>query len=657
MAQNPLKLGATTSKMAIDPLKLGMAIVESAQSGSKQGRERAFSEFKAMEAGYNRAAIEMDARIRAEQAKFQYEVLMPLELAKKQAEVEYSRAKARMLQESQLTDTVTLSQQEMQDNNVLQSAAILPQIIEGTSKAINELDNLIKQNEDIVASLPADTAITGINTSRNIHQKQKEYYTAQRDELIKQKENMIGLNSAVGAKLHKIQKSINSILSAPIGTSTKSAELKRSALIRGQLLQQTIDNLASINPEALRSYNMSVAMEYIDLLENQEQKDKYMLRIVDRATPLTPEQAKIIYEQVSATKTATISKGADFKSMDDVLKNIKLVEGIIKNLRLTQLIYPENKETDTLISQAESTQKYLYSQLASFRGETGQPSTLTSPQSVTAIPSQQQQATQTTLDEKERMQRMRSKPIGQFITEGISMAQSPTPTPLPTSSPQPTPLPTSSSQSPQQTAQPASDEEEMMKGRRSEPIGQSIKEGASDWGRGILNLGNAALDGLTEIVGTIAVDPIVGMLPWNRERLMNDLNQAIRFLGDYNNGQMTRDELKKSFDDMFKPMSQINHSITSATLLLTQARPPITQLPFSDLELNMLRSLKSKDALVSAFFDAREQLSPQTKNDIMDITVLVNRKLRNEAITKSDTQFVPITTEELVKQLLSKIQE
>jgi hypothetical protein len=562
-----------------------MAIVESAQIGSKQGRERAFSELKAMEAGYNRAAVEMDARIRAEQAIFQYEVLMPLELAKKRAEVEYSRARARALQESQLTDTVTLTEQEMQDNNILQSAAMLPQIIEGTSKTIDELDSLIKQNEAILASLPKDTAIPAINTSRNINQKQKEYYTAQRDELIKEKENLLGLNSALGAKLHKIQKSINSILSAPIGTSTKSAELKRSALIRGQVLQQTIDNLASINPEALRSYNMSVAMEYIDLLENQEQKDKYMLRIVDRATPLTPEQAKIIYEQV----TAPTSKAANSQSMNDVLKNIKVVDGILQNLKLAKLRQPQDKEIDTLISQTEATQKYLYSQLSSFSNQTGQMGEPMMPQQAEEM--NQPQAQQPTLDEKERMKRMLSKPIG-----------------------------------------------------------QNIAEGASDFGMGIVNLANAAKDSLFDIGKTMFVDPALTILPGTRESIINDANKAIKTIDDYNNGQMTRDELSKSLDGMFNTFSQTRRSVTVASFLLT-----ITELPFSDLELNMLRALKSKDPLVAAFFEAREQLSPQTKNDIMDITTLVNRKLQSAPSNKGQSNVFVFSPEELVKELLSKI--
>ena len=255
---------------AIDPLQLGMSIANSATTGLARGRERAFDELKAMEAGYNRAAKEMDARIKAEQAVFEYQVLKPLELAIKQTQLEYSRNRLRMQRESELASLLAMQMEENTAHNLIQGAASFQNIFTELANSKAKLENEIQNPEANVSDLQQE------------------------------KEKLLATETALGIDLLTKEKELTAILSLPLGSSRNSVYLRMSAAKQLNSLRRIINKLPGLHPEAFKAYNMNVAMPFIDQLESQEQKQRFIARIANRQTPLTEEQAKEIYQEIKS---------------------------------------------------------------------------------------------------------------------------------------------------------------------------------------------------------------------------------------------------------------------------------------------------------------------------------------------------------------------
>ena len=652
--------------MAINPLQLGMSIANSATTGLARGRERAFDELKAMEAGYNRAAKEMDARIKAEQAVFEYQVLKPLELAIKQTELEYSRNRLRMQRESELASLAAMQREQDIAHNQIQSAASFNSIFAGISNNRSELQRAEADNNAELdrlreylklatmaseqnAPLPKFTFGDGvfqIKPGRKLDYKhvieklqtEIQQREAKMPELQQEKEKLRELESAMGTALYSRQKELNRLLSTPLGSSRDVAAMRMQAAQQLNLLQSTLDNLAITHPIAFEAYNTRAALPYLDNLETDEQKQKFQHRVMQRTTPLTPEAAEAIIKQITAPN---VEKGLSAKEKLELLNALdKQMTPLRRREQINALTDEEKYELRVL----QSMRSNLFNQLNPQPQGGSQPDGRDTLSSVVPFVTMPAMAGRETPDSTPQWGRRRS---------GLTQA-----------APQSSAMATTAIPANQQAMELS--EKEIQERLDSKPflenvaqgiagIGSGIAQGVGGFAKGVGNLAGAALDVGLDIGDVLGAEALYMLgqrsLPKEAEQ---EVFRLMRIIEDYNSGEITGDEMDKNIDGLLLQLRPMRRNLRISSTKALLARGAINKLPFDDAQINTLEALRAKDKFVQAFWRARDQLSDKRKNDIKDITVLVNREMaaraKNEGIN-----YVALTPQDLRKELLQRI--
>jgi len=324
----------------IDPLKFGLSIVESAQRGGQLGRTRALEEIRALDIGYKRASQEIDDKIKLEELKFKYEILLPLEIAKKKAEIEYIRNRSFAQKSNELMEISHLNETEQEWQSALNRSFQLRKLVNDLPKELSAAQLALEEGKRLEndASLPEDKRQEVAQSNQELERKISE---------------LRAIGAAIGSALHQEQKRLSQIMQSMTSSSRYVQPYKMRTAMEMASLNQIISQLPEVFPEALQSYNLSVSRRYLDLLPQPEQRNQYLSRIANLSTALSEEDAKMIYEQtLSANRTL---------SLGERISSIKKLQEILTKLRVQVASNPYDTASRSLLELVESSIRELQS--------------------------------------------------------------------------------------------------------------------------------------------------------------------------------------------------------------------------------------------------------------------------------------------------------